>query len=200
MKAKEVLNLLGISRSTLSKYVKQGKIKATKLFSGRYEYDDDSVYALLGKGGPRKNVIYVRVFSEPKGKELKKQIELVNQYCLSQGIIIEDIYQDIGSGLDLERPEFLRLVNEVLNYKIKKIFVLSQFRFSLFGFNFFKQLFKYFGVQLISLNQKENFYFSEEEVYKEVIYFLNFFSSISAPPLVKQRLELIKNNLELDLK
>jgi len=200
MKAKEVLNLLGISRSTLSKYVKQGKIKATKLFSGRYEYDDDSVYALLGKGGPRKNVIYVRIFSEPKGKELKKQIELVNQYCLSHGIMIEDIYQDIGSGLDLERPEFLRLVNEVLNYKIKKIFVLSQFRFSLTGFNFFKQLFKYFGVQLISLNQKENFYFSEEEVYKEVIYFLNFFSSISAPPLVKQRLELIKNNLELDLK
>ena len=40
MKSKEVLKLLKISRLTLSKYVKDGKIKTKKLPNGFYDYND----------------------------------------------------------------------------------------------------------------------------------------------------------------
>ena len=49
MKAKEVMELLDISRRTLSRYIIGGVIKGTRLPTGRYIYDDESVYKLAGK-------------------------------------------------------------------------------------------------------------------------------------------------------
>ncbi len=47
MKAKEVLKLLGITRPTLCKYVKQGLIKIDSIINGQYRYNAESVYNLL---------------------------------------------------------------------------------------------------------------------------------------------------------
>ena len=47
MRAKEVLEILGITRPTLCKYVKQGLIKVDSCINGQYRYNKESVYALL---------------------------------------------------------------------------------------------------------------------------------------------------------
>ena len=47
MKAKEVLRVLGITRPTLCKYVKQELVKVDSVINGLYRYNVDSVYALL---------------------------------------------------------------------------------------------------------------------------------------------------------
>jgi len=47
MKAKEVMEVLGICRQTLCNYVKQGKIKIDAIINGKYRYNKESVYALL---------------------------------------------------------------------------------------------------------------------------------------------------------
>lgn len=47
MRAKEVMQILGISRPTLCKYVKQGLIKVDSVINKQYRYNADSVYALL---------------------------------------------------------------------------------------------------------------------------------------------------------
>lgn len=49
MKAKEVKKILGITQPTLSKYVKDGRIKVIKINPWNYFYDEDSVYAFIGK-------------------------------------------------------------------------------------------------------------------------------------------------------
>lgn len=48
MKAKEVMNILNITRVTLSSYVKNNKIKVYNLPNRRYLCDDDSVLSLIG--------------------------------------------------------------------------------------------------------------------------------------------------------
>ncbi len=49
MKAKDVKKLLGISQFTLYRYLRDGKVKLkSKLSKTNYDYDDDSVYALIG--------------------------------------------------------------------------------------------------------------------------------------------------------
>lgn len=48
MKCKDVLKILGCTRQTLSRYVKDGTIKAIKMPNGYYDYNDDSVYAFIG--------------------------------------------------------------------------------------------------------------------------------------------------------
>lgn len=49
LKAKEVMELLDISRQTLSNYVKQGLIKIDTVINGKYRYNKNSVFALLNK-------------------------------------------------------------------------------------------------------------------------------------------------------
>lgn len=49
LKAKEVMELLCISRQTLSNYVKQGLIKVDSTINGKYRYNKDSVLALMKK-------------------------------------------------------------------------------------------------------------------------------------------------------
>ncbi|SHH19789.1 hypothetical protein SAMN02744040_01180 [Tepidibacter thalassicus DSM 15285] len=64
MKAKEVLELLQISRPTLTKYVKEGIIKTTTLSNGRYDYDKDSVIGYS-----------IRMYNKRKGKRIKAILE-----------------------------------------------------------------------------------------------------------------------------
>lgn len=85
MKAGEVLKLLRISRATLYSYTKEGKLKATKLLNGQYDYDEESVYGFLNKDVPRKTVIYARVSATSQKNDLKNQIEMLKQFCLNQG-------------------------------------------------------------------------------------------------------------------
>ena len=47
MKAAEVMKLLDITRPTLCKYVKEGKIKTDACVNGQYRYNKESVYALI---------------------------------------------------------------------------------------------------------------------------------------------------------
>ena len=46
VKAKEVMEVLDISRRTLTRYITKGIIKGKRLPTGRYIYDDESVLKL----------------------------------------------------------------------------------------------------------------------------------------------------------
>ena len=54
MKTKDVLRILGITRPTLTKYVKNGTIGVTELPNGRYDYNEEDVYKFLNKDVKRK--------------------------------------------------------------------------------------------------------------------------------------------------
>lgn len=71
MKAKEVLKILNVSRLTLHNYVRQGKIKLDTVVNSRhYEYNAESVYALIGKKIRKKNRLSYRMPGyRPKNKE-----------------------------------------------------------------------------------------------------------------------------------
>lgn len=73
MKAKEVLKILKITRPTLTKYVKDGKIKVKELPSGMYDYDEDSVFSIAGLCGERTCAIYARVSTQKQKKDLSNQ-------------------------------------------------------------------------------------------------------------------------------
>ena len=49
MQSKEVCRLLGITKVTLYKYQKDGKLKGTKLPNGYWNWDKDAVYAYFNQ-------------------------------------------------------------------------------------------------------------------------------------------------------
>ena len=152
MKAAEVLKLLKISRPTLLNYIKQGLIKATKQLNGRYDYDEDSIYALIGEGARRKNIIYIRNSLEINKDELEKKIIA---YCYDNDILFT-IESDDAEEYSLKRTGLINLTKFVARKKVDKIFILNKEQIGRPFFNFFRDLFLEFDSEIIILEEESN--------------------------------------------
>ena len=181
MKASEVLEVLRISRITLKRLRDKGVIKAVRKPNGHYEYDEKSVYEYLlkstGKQIERKTVIYARVSTRKQKKDLENQIELCKQFCISNGWKIHGIYKDVASALDFDnRKDFNQLIQEIMQYKVERIVISFKDRLTRTGFNFFENLFKTFGTQIIVINDYTNEKSDTEELMEEIFTLLHSFS------------------------
>ena len=78
MKTGEVCRLLQVTKVTLFKYHKEGKILAHKLPNGYWNWDDESVYSYFNKDVPRVNYAYTRVSSKRKRIIIKELIQEVH--------------------------------------------------------------------------------------------------------------------------
>lgn len=67
----KVLKILQITRPTLTKYVKVGKIRVITKPNGFYDYNEDDVYSLAGYSTRRLTVAYSRVSTNKQKKTLK---------------------------------------------------------------------------------------------------------------------------------
>jgi len=177
MKAKQVLELLEITRPTLSKYVSLGWIQVEKLKNGKYWYDEKSVYSFLNKKMDKKTVIYARVSTQKQKNDLDNQVELLKKYCFENGYKINKIYKDIASGISYEkRNNFFDLVDEVENGKIEKIVITYKDRISRIGFDFFNRLFEKHGTQIEVISEIGNTKLDSEEIFEEIITLIHAFS------------------------
>lgn len=177
MKAKEVLKLLRCSRPSLTKYLKQGKLKAKLLDNGYYDYEEKSVYDFLNKGINRKTVIYARVSTKKQKNDLKNQIELLKNFCFQNGYTINEVYSDIASGITFEnRIDLFKLIDEIINNKIEKIIITYKDRLSRIGFDFFKTLFNKFGCEIIVISEMGSNKLDREEIFEEIISLLHCYS------------------------
>ena len=177
MKAQKVLKLLQITRQTLTKYVKDGILEVEVLGNGRYNYVDESVYKFLNKDIKRKTVIYARVSTKKQKNDLSNQVELLKTYCFSNGIKINEVYQDIASGISFEkRQDFFNLLDEVINHKIDKVIITYKDRLSRVGFGLFKHLFENFGTEIIVLSETGSKTLDSKEVFDEIVSLLHCYS------------------------
>ena len=103
MKAKEVLNLLQISRKTLHVYAKDGRIRYTVMPNRMYNYKEEDVYKILNKDVKRKTVIYAHVSTSKQKNDLQNQIEQLKQWCFMNGNTISAIYSDMASGISFDK-------------------------------------------------------------------------------------------------
>lgn len=194
MKAKEVMQILRISNPTLSSYVKRGFIKTTTMPNGRYNYDEESVYAFLNAGVPRKVYLYGRVSSSNQKKDLISQIEMLKQYCFSNGIKIDGVFQDIASGISFEnRKEFFKLLDDVINRKVKAVYITYKDRLSRVGFDLFYHLFRRFGTEIVVISEVGSPKLDSEEIFEEIVSFLHCYSM---KMYSKRRVAKIKEVLE----
>ena len=138
MTAREVLRVLQITRQTLTKYVKENKLKVTVKGNGRYDYDADSVYKMLNKDIERKTYLYARVSTPKQKKDLENQVQLLKNFCFQNGYIINGIYQDIASGISFEkRNQFFEMLDEILAGRVNRVVITYKDRLSRVGFELF---------------------------------------------------------------
>jgi len=194
MKAKDVLKILDISRSTLFNYVRDGKIIGTLLDNGYYDYDENSVYKLIKKD-PRINVIYARVSTNKQKNDLNNQIVSINNYCKSNNISIDKIYSDIHSGMDLDRHDFNKLINDVINHKIKNIYISYKDRLTRLSFKTIQDLFLKFNTNIIVINQNYD-KCNDNEIFEELMSIMHIFSTTMYSNRKKNKINIFKNDIE----
>lgn len=177
MKSKEVLELLQITRPTLTKYVKEGIIKTTTLPNGRYDYDKESVYKLFNKGVERKTYIYARVSTPKQKKDLENQINLLRQFCFANGYIISKVYSDIASGISFEkRKDFFLMLDDIISGKVERVVITYKDRLSRVGFELFYYLFKKYHCEIIVMSEVGSQKLDNEEIFEEIVSLLHCYS------------------------
>lgn len=196
MKAKEVLKLLGITRVTLWSYAKKNIIKTTTLQNGYYDYDEDDVFKLIKKE-QRNNVIYARVSTYKQKKDLDNQIKVLTTYCNDNNIFYDSIYKEIASGIDLDRKEISKLIDDVMHHKIKNIYITNKDRLTRLSFITLETIFSKFGTNIIAINDIGKNKSGDQELFEELMSLIHIFSTKTYSHRRKKKLNIIRSDLQL---
>lgn len=198
MKAKQAMKILGVTRQTLCRYLKEGKVKIkAKINEKFFEYDDDSVYALIGEKSNRKNksvVSYARVSTQNQKEQLTEQNMRIYNSCISRGIVLEKQYSDIKSGMSSERSDFQELIRRVISNEIAMVVIENKDRLVRFGYEILEQIFKYFGCTILVLNDVLENKTYEQELTDDLISIIHYFTMKSYSH--RRKLNKIRKELE----
>jgi len=174
MKAKKVLELTGIHRATLSRYVKEGKIRVTPLPNKTYSYNEDDVYSILGVEKKRKNVIYARVSTYKQKVDLANQEQVIEEYMNKNGVRVDKIYNDIKSGMTLDRKGFMKLLNDVQSNKIDTVYISYKDRLARLSYELVVKLFNKSNTRIHIVNQAVKS--DEQELFEDLMQVIHGFS------------------------
>ena len=176
-KSKDFAELLGVSVKTLQRWDRDGILKANRTPTDRRYYTYNQYLQFKGiqtENDIRDVVIYARVSTRNQKDDLKNQVEFLKQFCNSKGIIVNQCIEDFGSGLNYNREKWNKLVEEVMENKIKTIIISNKDRFVRFGFDWFEKFCEKFNTKIIIVNNET--LSPDEELVQDIISILHVFS------------------------
>ena len=177
-KVGEFSEKVGVSISTLQRWDRTNVLKSRRTPTNQRYYTDEDLNKVLNLDketeSKRKNVGYCRVSTQGQKQNLENQKEFISIYSLSHGVILDEIYTDIGSGLDYKRQNWNKLLKQVEANEIDKIYLTYKDRFVRFGFEWFEEFCASHGTEIIVLNQKQTS--PEAELTEDLLSILHVFS------------------------
>ena len=200
-KVGEFSEKVGVSISTLQRWDRTNVLKSRRTSTNQRYYTDEDLNKVLNleeeTESKRKNVGYCRVSTQSQKHNLENQKEFVSVYSLSHGVILDEIYTDIGSGLNYKRKNWNTLLKQVEANEVDKIYITYKDRFVRFGYEWFEEFCTSHGTEIIVLNQKQTS--PEEELTEDLLSILHVFSARSYD-LRKYKTEINKELKEINEK
>ena len=176
-KPKDFAELLGVSVKTLQRWDRDGILKANRTPTDRRYYTYDQYLQFKGiqtENDIRDTVIYARVSTRNQKDDLQNQVEFLKQFCNAKGIIVNQCIEDFGSGLNYNRKKWNKLLDEVMENKIKTIVISNKDRFIRFGYDWFEKFCEKFNTKIIIVNNET--FSPNEELVQDIISILHVFS------------------------
>ena len=176
-KPKEFAELLNVTVKTLQRWDREKILVANRTPTNRRYYTYNQYLQFKGiskEADSRKVVIYTRVSTKNQSDDLENQVDFLQQYVNAKGLIADDIIREYGSGLNYNRKKWNQLLSEVMENKVKMIFVSHKDRFVRFGFDWFEKFCNRFNVEIVVVkNEKLSLH---EELVQDMLSILNEFS------------------------
>lgn len=176
----EFATLLNVDVKTLQRWDKSGKLTAFRTPTNRRFYTHKQYLQIMGleqetNVSNQKNVvIYSRVSSRNQKDDLENQIEFLKNFANAKGYIVDNIYQDIASGLNFKRKNWNKLIDDCIENKITTIIIAHKDRFCRFGFDWFENFLKKYGVEIIVVNNDK--LSPQQELVQDLISIIHVFS------------------------
>ena len=128
----------------------------------------------MGKKNIRKVVAYTRVSSRNQQDDLHNQMDFIINFANSHGVIINEHIEEIGSGLNYKRKKWNKLLQEVEDREIDRIYVTYKDRFVRFGFDWFNDFCERHGTKIVVLNNPKTS--PDQELMNDLISIIHDFS------------------------
>jgi putative resolvase len=172
----EFAKLISRTTQTLQRWDREGILKAHRTPTNRRYYTHDQYLQIIGqKAVERQIVAYCRVSSATQKADLSNQKTAVEQFCIAAGKPVGLWLQDIGSGLNYNRKNFVALLEMVERGEVSEIIIAHQDRLVRFGYEWFEKFCRDHGTTLTVMNVES--LSPEEELTQDLVSILHDFSS-----------------------
>ncbi|AWR93719.1 IS607 family transposase [Acidianus brierleyi] len=148
LRPKEACQLLGISYSTLLRWIREDKIRVVTTEGGKYRIPYSEIKKYLERREEIRAVIYARVSSADQKEDLEIQINYLTNYATAKGYKVVEVLKDIASGLNTQRKGLLTLFKLVEGRSIDVVLITYKDRITRFGFEYLEEFFSTMGVRI----------------------------------------------------
>ncbi len=169
---------VGVSVKTIQKWDRIGVLPAKRTITNRRYYTDEDLTAALRlpRGQKeRQTVAYCRVSSQGQKPALLHQRAVLEQWCQQQHISVDEWIMEVGSGLNFERKQFLRVVDAIIDRQVERVVLAHQDRLARFGYTLLVHLCRTHECELLVMNTEE--LSPEQELVQDLITITYCFSS-----------------------
>lgn len=120
---------LGVSITTLRRWELEGKLIPERTAAGHRRYDLTKLKPELfyANDDKKRTVAYACVSSHDQKDDLERQKQVLELYCANQGWTFE-IISDLGSGMNYHKKGLKRLLDAIINDKIKRLIITHKDR------------------------------------------------------------------------
>lgn len=174
-------NLLGVTIQTIRNWDKQGLLKPDDITKGGQRRYKLETLKNINKNikfntDNLKTIAYARVSSHDQKDDLIRQVQVLELYCSKQGFNYE-IIQDLGSGMNYYKKGLTRLLNLILDGKVKRLVLTHKDRLLRFGAELVFAICEAKEVEVIIINKGDENVKFEEELAKDVLEIITVFSA-----------------------
>jgi putative resolvase len=163
---------------TLQTWDRDGTLPARRTASGRRYWLRSDLDAFLGRTSAalvRQSFAYCRVSSQAQRPDLKNQRKILEDFCVARGLANVEYIEEVGGGLNLERPKFLALVDAVVSRKVERVILAHKDRLCRFGFELFLHLCQIHNCEVLVLNNEQ--VSPEQEMVQDLMAITHCFSA-----------------------
>ncbi len=176
-------DFLGVHQNTLREWDEQGKLKPVKTCGNHRRYRIADLKRLSGEIGEEPCgeldvAVYCRVSSHDQKQkgDLERQAGRMLTYCSKQGYHVVHCFEEVGSGMCATRPKLKQLFKLVCGGQIRKVVVEHKDRLTRFNFEFLKDFFESYGVEIEWANEVLGKTY-EEELVEDILSLMSSFSN-----------------------
>lgn len=175
IKIGEASKILGVSIQTLRRWEAIGSLIPHRKSKGETRYYD--LDQLIGKKilEDHLTVAYARVSSHDQKQDLKRQAEVLADYCTKQGWDFQ-VIQDLGSGMNYQKKGLKTLLGLILEKKMSRLVLTHKDRLLRLVAELIFALCEAKQIEVIILNKGDEVSF-EEELAQDVLEIITVFAA-----------------------